>query len=153
MKMLETKLKRLAEESAIQQVEWDRVREEWIAEVGRLYYRVESWMVSWVEKGYLVVRRSTIVLSEENLGDYEIPQLELIAGTESIIFEPVGRNILGALGRIDVYLRGFKSDARKILWVEDVDRKRRWELWRDRHGGPKMRFNQENLERVMNELL
>ena len=97
MNMLEQKLKRLAEASAAQQEDWDKVRDEWIAEVERLYGDVKSWVETWVEKGYLSVRQSNIVLSEEHLGDYEMPQLELTAGSESIVFEPVGRHILGAL--------------------------------------------------------
>jgi len=153
MNMLEQKLKRLAEASAAQKEEWDRVREEWIAEVTRLYSDVKGWVQTWQEKGYLTASESHIELSEEHLGDYEIPKLELTAGTEAIVFEPVGRNILGALGRIDLYLRGFKSDARMLVWLEDVEGKRRWELWTEKYRGPKIPFNQDALEQVMNEWL
>jgi len=153
MKMLERKLKRLAEESAVQQEKYDEIRKEWIAEVSRLFDEVESWLHKWAGKGYLTVRRSSVSLSEEHLGDYEIPQLELIAGPERIVLEPLGRHILGALGRIDLYLAGFKSDARMVLWLEDVEGSRRWEVWTDRYGGPRLPFNQETLERIMTEWL
>jgi hypothetical protein len=135
MEMLEQKLKRLAEVSSVQQGQWDEIRKEWIAEVNRLFDEVESWLNKWTGKGYLAVRRSRITLSEEHLGDYEIPQLELIAG------------------RIDLYLAGFKSDARMVLWLDDVEGSRRWEVWKDKYGGPRLPFNQETLERIMNEWL
>jgi hypothetical protein len=153
MEMLEQKLRRLAEVSAVQQEQWDEIRKEWITEVNRLFDEVEGWLHKWTGKGYLAVRRSSITLSEEHLGDYEIPQLELIAGPERIVLEPLGRHILGALGRIDLYLAGFKSDARMVLWLEDVEGSRRWEVWRDKYGGPRLPFNQETLERIMNEWL
>lgn len=153
MEVLEEKLKRLAENAVVQQAEWGKIRNEWIAEVDRLFKEVESWLSKWVEKGYLTVRRSSIVLSEEHLGDYDVPQLELFAGREKIVLEPLGRHILGALGRIDLYLAGFKSDARMIVWLEDSDGSRRWEVWRERYGGPRLPFNRETLERIMTEWL
>jgi hypothetical protein len=153
MELLELKLKKLAEDSAAQQGRWGEIREEWIAEVTRLFDQVRSWVHEWVQKGYLEVRRSSITLSEEHFGEYDIPRLELIAGPERIVLEPVGRHILGALGRIDLYLGGFRSDGRMVLWLEDAEGARRWEVWKDRYGGPRMPFNRETLERIMAEWL
>ena len=93
------------------------------------------------------------MLSEEHLGKYEIPKLKLIVGSEAIVLEPVGRHVLGARGRIDLYLIGFKSDARMVLWREDLDGTRRWEVWSDKSGRSRMPFNQETLERIMADWL
>jgi hypothetical protein len=153
MELLEEKLKKLTDHSAARQIEWDEIKKEWIEEISRLFGEVEGWLQRWVEKGYLKVERSSITLSEVNFGDYEIPKLELVAGPEKIVLEPVGRNILGALGRIDLYLAGFRSDARMVLWLEDVEGARRWEVWKERFGGMRISFNQATLEQIMAEWL
>ena len=49
MNMLELKLKTLHEASKVQQVEWDKVREEWREGVNALFDAVVSWLQKWVD--------------------------------------------------------------------------------------------------------
>ncbi|MFA6223025.1 MAG: hypothetical protein WC647_11995 [Desulfomonilaceae bacterium] len=150
---LEDKLKRLTERAAEEKVNGESLRSEWISAVGDLYDDVESWLKLWKEKGYLTVTRTPILKSEEPLGDYVIDTLEITAGDETVVFEPFGRNVIGALGRIDVYLRGFKSDAQLLLRLRNTEGLHRWELWKTKFSGPKFPFDKVCLEKLLDEWL
>ena len=105
-------------------------------------------------KNLLKVTRSPIPISEEPLGVYEIDTLEITAGDETVVFEPFGRNVIGALGRIDVYLRGFKSDAQLLLRLANLEGEGyRWELWKSKFSGSRIPFDKGCLENLLNELL
>ena len=150
---LQEKLKILAEKTAEEKVDWASRKSEWISAVGRLYDDIERWLEPWREQGYLTVTRSPIPKSEEPLGDYEIDTLEITAGDETVVFEPFGRNVIGALGRIDVYLRGFKSDAQLLVRLVNVEGEVRWELWKSKFSGPRTPFDKKCLETLLDELL
>jgi len=150
---LEEKLKRLAEKAAEEKVDWESCKSEWIARVSALYDDVEAWLAHWKEKGYLATTRTLTLKSEEPLGDYEIETLEITAGDETVVLEPFRRLVIGALGRVDVYLRGFKSDAQMLLSLEDVEGRLRWELWRSKFSGPRLPFNKDTFERLLEEWL
>lgn len=150
---LQEKLKSLAEKAAKEKVDWAGRRSEWISAVGRLYDDIELWLKPWREQGYLTITRSPIPKSEEPLGDYEIDTLEITAGDETVVFEPFGGNVIGALGRIDVYLRGFKSDAQLLVRLANVKEEVRWELWKSKFSGPRIPFDKICLERLLDELL
>lgn len=150
---LEEKLKRLAEKAAEDKVDWEARKSEWISYVNQLYSEIESWLALWIERGYLTVTRTPTPKWEDPLGDYMIDTLEITAGDQTVVLEPFGRNVLGALGRIDIYLRGFKSDAQMLLLLPALDGTQRWELWKSRYSGSRHPFDKERLERLLNEWL
>lgn len=150
---LQEKLKSLAEKTAEEKVDWARRRDEWISAVGSLYDDIELWLGPWREQGYLTVTRAPVPKREEPLGDYVIDTLEITAGDETVVFEPFGRNVIGALGRIDVYLRGFKSDAQLLVRLANLEDEVRWELWKSKFSGPRTLFDKNCLERLLDELL
>jgi len=150
---LQEKLKSLAERGAEEKVDWALRKSEWISAVGRLYDDIELWLEPWREQGYLTVTRSPIPKSEEPLGDYEIDALEITAGDETVVFEPFGRIVIGAIGRIDVYRRGFKSDAQMLVRLANVEDEVRWELWKSKFSGRGTLFDKDCLERLLDELL
>jgi hypothetical protein len=149
---LEEKLKRLSEKASEDKALSERFRSEWIAAVNALYEEIEGWLQPWMDKGYLKTARTALPKYEEPLGDYEIDGLEITAGDETVVFEPYGMNVIRALGRIDVYLRGFKLDAQMLLLLEDTTGRRRWELWKDKYSGSKCPFEKACLERLLDEL-
>lgn len=150
---LEDKLRSLAERTAKEKVDWAGQRSEWISAVDLLYDDIEGWLKSWTVKEYLTLARSPIPKSEERLGDYEIDTLEVTAGDQTIVFEPFGRNVIGALGRIDVYLRGFKSDGQLLVRLVDEKGDVRWELRKNKFSGSGTPFDRTCLERLLDELL
>ncbi len=150
---LEEKLKRLAERSVEEKVDQDHCKSEWISAVTRLYDDVEVWLKPWIDKGYLRLERNPMPKFEESLGDYEIDTLEITAGNETIVFEPFGRNVIGARGRIDVYSRGFRFDGRLLLRFGIVEGEQRWELWQSKTSGPRFPFDKDRLEKLLDEWL
>jgi hypothetical protein len=150
---LEEKLRQRAEMPTRPPTDWAAVRDEWISQVNRLYEQVTSWLQPFRERGYLNIQRSRVSVSEEYIGDYEIDCLEIISGDATIIFEPFGRNVLGAHGRIELYLKGYKLDAWMLLLLSDVDGTLRWEAWKNKVRGPRLSFDKEGLERIMDAWL
>jgi hypothetical protein len=149
---LEEKLKRLAERAGEEKADAKERRDEWISAVNSLYDKVENWLKPFSDKKYLTVIRTPMQKTEELLGDYEIDTLEIRAGDETVVMEPFGRNVIGALGRIDVFLRGFKSDAQMLLRLTNLEGELRWELWEHKFpGSPRYPFNEDSLEKLLNK--
>ena len=149
---LEEKLKRIAERAGEAKEDTLERQDEWISAVNHLYDEVENWLKPLTDKKFLTVIRIPMQKSEELLGDYEIDTLEIRAGDETVVMEPFGRNVIGALGRIDVFLRGFRSDAQMLVRLANLEDELRWELWEHKFSGsPRYSFNKDTLEKVLNK--
>jgi hypothetical protein len=75
---------------------------EWLAEVESRLAEVEGWAKA---RGWQT-RRFEREVTEDLLGAYTAPALEIEIERPQgrIVMEPVGRNVLGATGRIDLYV-------------------------------------------------
>ncbi|HVC95993.1 MAG TPA: hypothetical protein VND64_20055 [Pirellulales bacterium] len=138
-------------------VNWDQRKLEWLADVGRLFANVKQWLAEMRQQGLIQVDDSgTTDLREEHLGSYQAPRLEIsVPGTESfkIVFEPVGRYILGARGRVDVYPRGLYGRKYMLILVERDDGQCVWELWKSKYARDKRAFDKQALEDIIEEWL
>ena len=79
-----------------------RDKKEWLQSLNELYVLVEEYLSDYVTAGHIFITRRTISLNEEQLGIYDAPELLITIGTKAIRFEPIGRFIFGAWGRVDV---------------------------------------------------
>lgn len=149
MNRLERKLKWLAERPEEKDFDWQARKEEWIQRVDALYSDVESWLKPYQESGYLKTERTDITVSEEYLGDYQIQTLKILIEDRTVVFEPYARNVIGAQGRIHLYLWGYKSDALLLVLIEHEEGRPEWEVWKHREFGARMPFNQELLEDIL----
>jgi hypothetical protein len=121
------KLIKLSEKRKEGSTDWGQRKDEWIGAVNRLYDEIEVWFLELFDEGYMDIKLVKITLAEEFIGEYEIDTLELYLGErgsydaveEVVIFEPIGRNVIGASGRIDIYLRGRKSEKVLLLLMRD----------------------------------
>lgn len=86
--------------SAVQEQPSEAIKSEWLRELEAVLTDIESWAT---EAGWHT-RRSSRRISEDALGQYDVPVLDIEVEEPRgrIVLEPVGRNILGATGRIDV---------------------------------------------------
>jgi hypothetical protein len=134
-------------------VDWEARKEEWIAAVNSLYDTVEGWFSGLREQGLMAIERKPTCVYEEYLGDYAIDSLEIGMADKKVILEPVGRNVIGARGRIDLYLRGFKADRLLLLRLEDVEGQIRWEMWKGKLSGFRKPFAKETFEQLLEEWL
>jgi len=65
----------------------------------------------------------------------------------------LARNVIGAHGRIDFYLRGYKSDALLLLLLEDGEGTLRWEVWKSKDTGFRKPFSRETFESILEQWL
>ena len=91
------------------QEDWHKVKVEWIQQLKKFMDGIKSWLEQPQKEGLIDVVEKEIEITEEHIGKYKAPSLEVIIGTESIKITPVGRFIIGASGRVDIssFLNGF----------------------------------------------
>jgi len=98
-----------------------KIRGDWVSLVQDLCGTIESW----ARERKWFVHREEKTITEEHLGSYAVPVLLIQAGQGRIHVEPIGRNIIGAEGRIDI--SSFPSLNRMLLirvngrWVLRTD--------------------------------
>lgn len=81
----------------------------WLEAVNRVMDEVRGWAAShgWRTKV------EPITITEQHLGEYEVPVLTVVTGAGSLLVEPVARWASPGEGRIDVY--GWPSLSRLML--------------------------------------
>ncbi len=110
--------------------DWERKRDDWLAKLRELVDSVKSW----AEQRRWFVDEQEKTLEEDGVGKYSVPTLFIQAPSGKIIVEPVGCNIIGAQGRIDI--ESFPSLNRLLLvlvngqWKIKTDSRIEWpEPW------------------------
>jgi len=111
-------------------INWDRKRDNWLAKLRDL---MDS-MRSWAEQRRWLVDEHQKVIEEDHIGRYTVPTLFIQAPNGKIVIEPIGCNIIGAQGRVDV--ESFPSLNRLLLilvdgqWKVETDSRVGWpEPW------------------------
>lgn len=99
-------------------VDWGQKREEWLRYLGQFYKLVEGFMREYVEQGKVRLERGTKRLHEEFIGDYPVDTLALYIGSNKIDFDPVGTNLIGARGRVD--MRSAQGTVKFVLVPDDA---------------------------------
>ncbi len=103
------------QEVAVSTIDWEQEKLRWIQYIDKFYSRVEEWLVPYKAKDLLQYSFEEIMLSEENIGDYKTRRLRLEISNDSVVFKPVGTNLIGAFGRIDMV---GKNGTIKFLLVD-----------------------------------
>ncbi|MCP4345706.1 MAG: hypothetical protein GY795_09295 [Desulfobacterales bacterium] len=152
---LEDKLKKISQnrKKKDSEINWDKKRDTWIDQVSRLYEDIEKWLKTYIEKDYISLHFYELSLFEENIGKYDISVLELDLGEPSVVFRPVGTNIIGADGRVDVYMNGHLSDKKMLILREEKEQIFQWELWDTTDKNDRKPFDHEAFEKILNEWL
>lgn len=100
---------------------WDKKRDDWISLVSNLCSEVKQWSKA---KRWTVLEDKKDV-TEEHLGTYQLPTLTIVAPKGRIHVDPIGVNVVGADGRID--LLSYPSLNRLLLVRKGAD----WSLYTD----------------------
>ncbi len=121
-------------------------KNEWIKAVKNLHKKIGNRLNDYQKKGLIKIHTRNIKRYEEDLGEYEIYQLELIfSGFEKIIFEPRGTILVESKGRIDV--KGPKGEMMLILSDDDT-----W-IWAKRtYKLETFDFNEDTFKDVIQQL-
>lgn len=102
----ESSVKRYIEEIKAQDskntVDWDERRTWWQNKVIDLFHQFQTWLQPLIDSGTLQLDISSMKLTEEMLGTYDVQIASIVLGAENLKFTPVGSIIIGGFGRIDV---------------------------------------------------
>lgn len=106
----------------------------WTDAVNALFQQVQQWITE--ERPEWQIEFTTADITEESLGRYTTRVMEISAHSGRLILEPVGRDVFGADGRIDLYawpslyrvmlLRSFAGDEWVIRTSSGIDWPQPW---------------------------
>ncbi len=100
------------------EVDWDKERQEWQQNLSQFYELVRAFMGKYIDQGKVRVRRGTKELHEEFIGRYAVETMTLEIGLNKIEFDPVGTNVIGAKGRVDMC--SARGTVKFVLVSEDA---------------------------------
>src|SRR3546814_2714718 len=79
-----------------------RSKEWWLDKLAELYELVNKSLGDYVKSGDVSISRSPVTLHEEQLGSYQVDQLEILLGRQIVRLKPIGTFLIGARGRVDM---------------------------------------------------
>jgi hypothetical protein len=129
------------------------VRQNWQNAVAALYAKIERNLVDYMRNGLIELQRVPVTRSEDKLGSYEIDELHLKAGPETIIVSPVATGVIGARGRVDVYRRGYADNRYMILWIGRTTTAPGWRVAHSSHRTALRPYTKAWLEETLDTLL
>jgi hypothetical protein len=101
--------------------EWEskkpEVIKEWNEAVTKLFAEIRNFLTEYEKQGSMSFADSNMQLSEERLGTYSTHQLNIDVPPFKIIVAPVGRMVVGAAGRVDMYRQARVGEADRIKFL------------------------------------
>ncbi len=88
--------------AAERQIDWSRRLEEWKSYLSELYEKIEGFVQKYVSEEKMELSYHDKQISELYIGEYHVKSLTIKLGRNQIQFDPVGTNIIGAKGRVDM---------------------------------------------------
>ncbi len=76
--------------------------DEWLEQVDFFYSVISSYLKEYIDRDQITLRKSPLKIFEERIGEYSTWTITLLFGSKQIKFEPIGTNLIGARGRIDL---------------------------------------------------
>ncbi|MBE0508550.1 MAG: hypothetical protein IBX50_17840 [Marinospirillum sp.] len=92
------------------EIDWAGKLATWQAAVESFIDQVKAYLSEFSDD--IHIKNGTVTLSEEFLGTYEVPSLTLKLPAGRVLIKPVGTNLIGASGRIDM-----EGPEGKVKWV------------------------------------
>ncbi len=99
------------------EIDWTAKLEAWKRDLSIFHEKVESFLKSYIESGKLTLTKRSIDLREEYIGSYEVDALDIILGDTKITLTPIGTNLIGAKGRVD--MKGPRGTVKFVLVPKD----------------------------------
>jgi hypothetical protein len=83
-------------------VDWQAKKDSWVYAVNDLYETVERLLREPIRTNDVTLRKVDSTITENFIGTYSIPVLEIMVGAERVEFLPKGVTLIGASGRVDI---------------------------------------------------
>lgn len=84
------------------QINWSQKRDLWIGNLTSFYAIVEGFLAEYIASGKISVVRQAKTIDEEYIGSYKVDRLLIRIGEDSVRLEPIGTNMIGTSGRVDL---------------------------------------------------
>lgn len=98
-KAFEDYLKQKEEQEKV--INWEIKKEEWTKEIDTFLEQIKRYFKKYKGSG-VVIYEQPLNINEEYIGSYVTKKLIVKFNNDTVIFTPVGRNIIGAKGRLDM---------------------------------------------------
>lgn len=95
------------------EVDWATKLEDWKKHLSAFHKKIETFLESYINSGKLTLTKRIIGLHEEYIGSYEVEALDIVLGDTKITFTPIGTNLIGAKGRVD--MKGPRGTVKFVL--------------------------------------
>lgn len=83
-------------------INWDSKREEWLKYLAEFYETIKTFLNEYATAGKLSYQYSKKDIFEEYIGSYPVDVLDIKLGEQKVRLEPIGTNLIGAKGRVDL---------------------------------------------------
>jgi hypothetical protein len=127
-KDFESMLNKHHEDLTKEKINWTDQKKEWLGFIEQFYEKVELWVQPYLETGQLSYNYRKTILTEDDIGSYEVGVMEINFAGQHIKLEPIGTLLIGTKGRIDMegargrvqfILADKNSKERKIISTND----------------------------------
>jgi hypothetical protein len=122
---------------------WAGRRQQWVARVEALVNEIDQWARS---QGWTVIRGRKPI-QESVIGTYDVPILEARLAGGQIFVNPIGLNVIGAEGRVDI--EAIPTLNRVKLIVRDDQ----WQVFTDSNVPLRQPWTADNFVQLVRDLL
>jgi hypothetical protein len=119
-------LRRRKEQEPSPEIDWEAKKDKWVRSVESLYGNVREMLRDSIASNDVGVRTFDMPVTEDFIGTYSIPALELSIGRERVEFRPKGVMVIGAEGRVDI--RGESDTVTLVLLKDQADGDGGWNI-------------------------
>lgn len=99
------------------EIDWGKKKDEWLRYLGQLYEIIQGFLNDYSKSGDLNISFENKLINEELIGEYKAPRMIIQLNGNSVIFEPIGTNLIGANGRVD--MKGTAGTVKFVLVNKD----------------------------------
>ncbi|WP_227937262.1 hypothetical protein [Alkalihalobacillus deserti] len=95
--------------------DWEKEKTDWLTAVDDFYRNITEWLKPITERdnSNLKITLDTLVINEEDIGEYEVKKMNISLKGKRVVLEPIGTMLIGARGRID--MKGTYGTVRFVL--------------------------------------
>ena len=84
------------------QIDWNKKRDEWLKFVEDFYKELEGFLGEYTKSGDVTFDYREKDIHEDFIGQYRVKSLLIRIKNKDVVLDPVGTNLIGAKGRIDM---------------------------------------------------
>lgn len=95
-------LKKKLEEKTKKEFNAEEEKKKWITSSDEIINNIRKWVEEPVKNNLVELIDEEVEINEERLGKYKINSLAIRSLWDTVYIRPIGRMILGAIGRIDI---------------------------------------------------